>query len=555
MAVSASNVAASTVAALGVTETGQSRPTAACAAETAVIQQSLKKYIRWYPEDEVTGSNIHNFFSLTCNAARGQKVLVGLFYENYAIQSRSSFLEVLLADPLSQNSSQWYQHLQERSRVLNNLVVATETSQLNLPDAFRRTLREYNVPAPVLSGEQRPQYGDVLQPPQTAANDVALLEINSPDEVAKMAELCHFFVYVTADPSSLKDALPKAIQKKILLTVVDNSEYTPRSAEHTAVAIRSDLMQHIVKTDSACLLRGISELYQRGIDGASTYFEAVQSSNILEVRKYLLWYLRSENLRLWLLALIKTEISTNCVSVAHIDAVYSDLKLSTLVRCSDAMHTELQRDFVPRTNHFFRTKLVWYMLYLCNDNVEYALKDYFSTNFMPKSIDNYNYTKGQLVARLQEQKYAHYSETDCAQLQSPLHEFKRRLVDFRVSEEVQLAVYAVLASAFVHYQLPISVISVVGYLYFGVQPQTAAAIAALGWVIGFNRVSRDWLQFTAAWLARLYEDVRVVLARDCVEKGLMKELDLLYAAALNLVRIKRQVLDELNGSDVANGGT
>ncbi|RKP29559.1 hypothetical protein METBISCDRAFT_28146 [Metschnikowia bicuspidata] len=543
MAVSASNVAASTVAALGATETGQSHPAAACTADPAVIQQSLKKYIRWYPEDEVTGSNIHNFFSLTCNAARGQKVLVGLFYENYAIKSRSRFLEVLLADPLSEYSSQWYQHLQERSRVQNNLVAATETSQLEFPATFRRTLREYNVPAPVLSGEQRPQYGDVLQPPQTAANDVALLEINSPDEVAKVAELCHFFVYVTADLSSLKDALPKAIQKKILLTVVDNSEYTPRSAEHTAVAIQSDLMQHVVKTDSACLLRGISELYQRGIDGASTYFEAVQSSNILEVRKYLLWYLRSENLRGWLLALIKTEISTNRVSVAHIHAVYSDLKLSTLVRCSEAMHTELQRDFVPRTNRFFRTKFAWYMLYLCNDNVEYALKDYLSTNFMPKSIDNYNYTKGQLVARLQEQKYAHYSETDRAQLQSPLHEFKRRLVDFP------------LASAFVHYQLPMSVISVVGYLYFGVQAQTAGAIAALGWVLGFNRVSRDWLQFTAAWLARLYEDVRVVLARDCVEKGLMKELNLLYAAALNLARIKRQVLDELNGSDAANGGT
>lgn len=476
---------------------------------------------------------------------------MGIVYENESVQKSTNFLEVLLADPLSSGSQQWFESIQNRSRAQNNLIVhllALESHE-QLPDAFRRSICEFHVPCPLLLGGTRAKFSDAIPELNSVPNNVLFLEINKPEEVLKLIEICHFYIYVSADLSTLMDALPKQIQKKILLTVVDNTEFTPRSTEATRVVFRPEVAQHVVKINSSALLNGIQHFYKYDVQGASTYFESLQQSNILEVTKYCEWFLRTENLRTWLLDLIRTEISTNKISEARIESVYRDLKLQSLVECSKAMHAELQNEFIPQTNAFFSSKLNWWMLYFRNDNVEYTLKDYLSAHFMPKSIDSYNYLKGQLVARLQEQKFAHYAENDRTQLKNPLQEYKTNLINFRVPQEVQLAVYAALTTAFIYYQLPLTAISVLGYLFFSIQAQTATAIATLGWVLGFNKVSKDWHDFSRTWLATVYEEVRILLSRDCIENGLLKELNLRYEAAQDLAKIKRQVLNELTAAE------
>lgn len=458
---------------------------------------------------------------------------------------------MLLAEPLSSGSQQWFNELQNRSRTKNNLVVhlLAPDSHEKFPDAFRRSICELAVPSPLLCGETRAKYLEAIPQLDSVPNNVLFLEINKPDEVLKLIEICHFYIYVSADLSNLMDALPKQIQKKILLTVVDNTEFTPRSTEATPIVFRPEVAQHVVKINSLTLLNGIEHFFKYDVQGASTYFDSLQQSNILEVAKYFGWFLRTENLRAWLLALIKTEIATNKISEARIEAVYTDLKLQSLVECSRAMHAELQKEFVPQTDTFFASKLSWWMLYFRNDNVEYTVKDYLNTHFMPKSIDSYNYLKGQLVARLQEQKFAHYTENDRTQLKNPLQEYKTNLINVRVPQEIQLAVYAALSTAFVYYQLPLTAISILGYLFFGIQAQTAAAITTLGWVLGFNKVSKDWNDFSRTWLTSVYEEVRVLLSKDCIENGLLTELNLRYDAAQDLAKIKRQVLEELNAAE------
>lgn len=477
---------------------------------------------------------------------------MGIVYENEYIQNSSKILQVILADPLSAGSQTWYQQLENRSRIQNNLVChpTCEESHLQFPESFTRSIQLYKIPSPFLSGEMRSRFDSVLLPLNTVANNVLFLEINKPEEVAKLIDVCHFYIYVASDLSNSKGSLPKQIQKKILLTVVDNAEFTPRSTELTPIAFPQEVAQHVVKIDSSGLDLGIKYFYKYDVEGASKYFDSLQESNILEASKYFLWFLRTENLRDWLLSIIRTEISTNKISEARIEAVYNDLRLSSLVQCSNAMHAELQKDFIPLTDAFFKQKLSWWKLYLRNDNVEYALKDYLNQHFMPKSIDSYNYIKGQLVARLQEQKFANYTETDKTQLDNPLQVFKANLINNRVPSEVQLAVYAALVSALVYYQLPLSVISLLGYLFFGIQAQTAGAIAALGWVLGFNKVSKEWLEFTKLWLGQLYEEVRLVLSRDCINNGLLKELNMRYEAAQDLSRIKQQVVDDLEAAEL-----
>lgn len=520
------------------------------------IQNGLKNYIRWYPEDEVTGSNIENFLSLTRNESRPQDLLIGVVYENETVQKSSKLLLSFLADPLAGGSQIWFEQLESRSQKQNNLICHPKCKEreLQFPESFRRSIVRYSVPSPVLSGVTRSKFSSIFPPNETPAeNNIVFLEINKAEEVLKLIEVCHFYIYVTADLSLSKNTLPNHIQKKILLTVVDNTEFTPKSTEITPVVFRPDLSQHVVKINSVKLHQGIKYFYQYDVQGASQYFDSVQESNILHVSKYLLWFLRTDKLRKWLLALIKSEISTNRISESRIETVYHDLKLNSLEQSSSSMHSELQKEFIPKTNAFFKSKLSWWMLYFKNDNVEYALKDYFGANFMPKSIDSYNYTKGQLVARLQEQKFAYYSDTDKTRLDNPLQEYKSNLINYRVPEEVQQTVYTILVSALVYYQLPLSVLSIVGYLFFGIQAQTASAIAILGWVLGFNKVSKDWLDFTSSWLSELYEDARLVLLQDCLNKGLLKELNTRYEAAIDLAKIKKQVLDELDAADKQDG--
>lgn len=518
--------------------------------ELGLVQESLKKYIRWYPQDTVTCSNIDTFFALQRDTRIPHDLLVGLVYENENIRLNSKVLQTLLADPLASGSEAWYKKLCDRSATENNLVSpeARDAVQL-LPGAFLRTVNCFLVPAPML-GETRLQFPDLFAKTSSAANYMHVLEINRHSDVAKLVDVCLFYIYVTSDLSTLMDTLPKLVQKKILVAVVDNKEFTPRSTQSTAVTFLTEenVSNHVVKIDSLRLLAGIDEFYEKNIQAASQYFESVQASNILELAKLLSWYLRTENLRSWLFDIIRTEIGSNNLSETQIRAIYKDLELNTLVQGSQQMHLELQKDFMPRAQDFFRRKLRWWMLYLRNDNVEYMLKDFFSREFMPKSIESYSYLKGQLVARLQEQKFANYSKMDRLQLDNPLQSFKTDLINNRVPLEIQLVVYSSLVAALLYYQLPLSVLSLVGYTWLGILSQTSLAIAGLGWVLGFDHVLKTWHEFTKKWLADLFDQVRLVISQQCMDEGLLKELNSRFEGAQDLARIKRQVVEVLDAA-------
>lgn len=516
----------------------------------SLVQDSLKKYLRWYPQDTVTYSNIQTYLELKRNTNRTQSILVGIIYEAEAVRQSSKFLESLLADPLAAGNEKWFRDVEARSKKDNNLVAfkGAEHEELFLPGAFERTVARFELPSPVLSADYRQSFSEIFPAAESPANNLVVLEINRDADVSKLTDVCHFFVYVTSEFSTLMDGMPRHVQKKILLTVVDNGEFSPLSSESTAVTFdrTQEVTHHAIKINSKLSHHGINEFLQKDTAASSTYFDAVLNSNVLELAKFLLWFLRTENLRDWLFHVICTEIAANNLSDVRIKQVYDDLKLHAVAECSSGMHAELQQNLMPETTSFFRQKLRWWMLYWKNDNVEYMLKDYFSAHFMNRSIEGYNYVRGQLTARLQEQKYAVYS--DHLTVDNPLQAFKSKLINERLSTEVQPMVYSSLVSALMYYQVPISVLSLFGYLWFGIQGESAFALGLLGWVLGFNQVSREWDAFTKKWLSDLFEEVRLVIGKGCIDNGLLKELSTRYEEAKRLAEIKRQVLEELKAS-------
>ncbi|GEQ71173.1 hypothetical protein JCM33374_g4854 [Metschnikowia sp. JCM 33374] len=517
-----------------------------------LVQESLKRYLRWFPQDLATGSDIDTFFTLRRNLSRANNVVVGIIYENEKTRTSSNIIEALLADPLAGGSETWYRQLETRDKSENNIFTYKDQDVAqSLPEAFSRASHNIVSRSPVLDAETRPKFPSVLADQVSTPNYLQIVEVNKDEDVQKVADGCSFYVYVASDLSSLMATFPRHVQRKILLTVVDNQEYTPRSLETTPVpSLRdSEVTQHVVKVNSKALAHGIDAFYKLDTEAASQYFESIQASNMLEVSKLLSWYVRTENLRDWTFGLIKTEISTDTLSETQIRDVYDDLRLDTLVKGSRQMHEELQETFIPETEAFFRNKLRWYKLYFQNDNVEYAVKDFFSAHFMNKSIDSYNYLKGQLVARLQEQKFANYTENSRFQLNNPLQEYKANLINNRIPEEIQSVVYSSLISAFVYYQLPLSILSLVGYVWVGLDLQTSVALAGLGWMLGFNHVSKAWHEFTGTWLKTLFEDIRLVISKECMDEGLFKELNTRFEDAKELAKIKQLVISDLEAAN------
>ncbi|KAF3991729.1 hypothetical protein FT663_02602 [Candidozyma haemuli var. vulneris] len=511
------------------------------------ISDGLKKYVRWYPYDTVTYSTIQTYLGLRRNTSRSETILVGLLYESDEVRKTSRVIESLLADPLSSNNQEWYIPLTQRSREKNNLLSfkSPDPNQFTLPGAFERTVAKYDVPSPILSPELRRTYPEIFEASTSAPNGLSILEINRESDVHKLTDNCQFFIYVTSEFSTLMDNLPRHVQKKIMLTIIDNKEFSPSSAESTPVTFErsNNVTHHSIKINSKQAYEGIQLFLKEDTKAATEYFDSLQRSNIIEIGKFMSWYLRTENLTSWMFHVICTEIARNSLSETRIRQIYDDLKLNSLVECSASMHTELQKDLIPRTNNFFDRKLRWYMLYWKNDNVEYWLKDFFQGNFMPKSIESYNYVRGQLTARLQEQKFAAYS--DKIGVINPLKGFKRKLVNERIANEIQPVVYSCLALGFVYYQLPLTALSVLGYLFVGLQANTAFAIGLLGWVLGFNHVSREWDKFTKEWRKDLFEEVRLTISKGCVDDGLLKELDSRFEESRMLALIKQQVLEAL----------
>ena len=147
---------------------------------------------------------------------------------------------------------------------------------------------------------------------------------------------------------------------------------------------------------------------------------------------------------------------------------------------------------------------------------------------------------------MQQHEYAQYQNN--TEITNPLLKMKNDLVNERLMTEIQPVVYSSIGLAFVYYQLPLSILSFLAYQYFEFTSSSAIAIALLGWVVGFNQVSKQWEKFTYAWLQELYEDVRVCIGRDCIEEGLLKELNSRYNDERNILAIKNEILQGIKDS-------
>ena len=509
---------------------------------TTSLDEYLNLYKNQFPKDQATISAINNFQLLSKRRSEIQNIKIGIMYDNEEIRTNSKVLESLLSDPLAEGNKLWFDEISSRNKSeVNKFIYESQENENGVKQDENSEFHIYKIKSPILSSIYRSSYTETLDGTKpNVANEIEIIEVKNIQEPNDL----DFIINVTNSLSATlsNQSIPKSIQNKTLLTVIDNPEYSPSSIESSPVTFDIDNFEnHIIKVNSQLANSGTVDFLKYDTKVSDKFIDSIKNSNIYELCKAIGWYLRTDNLTKWKLSIIKHNLLTSNSSVQSLSSLYKEIQNDDIKSFIESVHSELQYDFIPKTDKFFRKSLSWWKLYLRNDNIEYDLKDYFSKNFMTKSIENFNYSKGLIVNKMKNGD-SNEESTSPSTLQNPLLNLKNEIINEKVSTEIQPHIYKIIGTALINYQLPISIISFLSYQYFDFSLNSAIALSLLGWIVGFNYVSKKWETITRNWLTTLYETIRLGLNRDCIENGLLKEANMKFEEELKFVTLKTEIL-------------
>ena len=462
---------------------------------------NLNNYQSSFPQDKALNKDITTLKQLISNKHEPQAFNIAVLYESPEVRRNSKIMEVLLADPLASNNQVWFERIRKRHG-LTKFFFGNFTK-----DLVDENHIECQIPSPLLSGLYRNTFHN--EPPKTP-NDLIIEEFDNFTQLENRIGDYMYVIYVTHQFYDISSNLPAPLKDRLLLQVIDNTEYSPANTELSPLSIEAGIQTHLIKINSNLAYDGIVQFIERDVHAADEYMESMTKSNVYELFKFIDHFLRTNILTSWYSAKVINSIQNKINKSNTAINEGSEVVKSEIAQFGQMVNSELQYEFIPQTTNFVQKKLSWWKLYYKNDNVEYDLKDFFSKHFMNKGIENYNFLRGKILSSDE-------------MVENPLLELKNEIVNRRVTLEVQPQVYSILTKAFIYYQLPISVIAALSYQFFEFSGNACIALFSLGWVLGFNQVSRDWINFMTKWMNQLFEEVRITVGSKCIDNGLLKE--------------------------------
>lgn len=462
---------------------------------------NLNNYQSSFPEDKALNKDITTLKQLISNIHEPQAFNIAVLYESPEVRRNSKIMEVLLADPLASNNQVWFERIRKRHG-LTKFFFGEYTNDLVDENDI-----ECQIPSPLLSGLYRNTFHN--EAPKTP-NDLIIEEFDNFTQLESRIGDYMYVIYVTRQFNDISSHLPVPVKDRLLLEVIDNTEYSPANTELSPLSIEAGIQTHLIKINSNLAYDGIVQFIERDVHAADEYMESMTKSNVYELFKFIDHFLRTNILTSWYSAKVINSIQNKINKSNTVINEGSEVVKSEIAQFGQMVNSELQYEFIPQTTNFVQKKLSWWKLYYKNDNVEYDLKDFFSKHFMNKGIENYNFLRGKILSS---------DEV----VENPLLELKNEIINRRVGLEVQPEVYSILTKAFIYYQLPISVIAALSYQFFEFSGNACIALFSLGWVLGFNQVSRDWINFMTKWMNQLFEEVRITVGSKCIDNGLLKE--------------------------------
>ena len=134
---------------------------------------------------------------------------------------------------------------------------------------------EFKVPSPILNSMYRPSY--MKSTDEEISNDIEIWEINDKAQLVDNPKMCHFYINVTRNFTTTIQEYSKLLQNHILLTVVDNTEYSPSSTESTPISIdmTAENNQHIIKINSQLSFHGINQFLKYDTEVSTQYLQSL----------------------------------------------------------------------------------------------------------------------------------------------------------------------------------------------------------------------------------------------------------------------------------------
>lgn len=399
------------------------------------------------------------------------------------IGSKKTLLDTVLADPFATDQS-WYDQLLERPK---NVV-------LKYSNDFEISEKVYNIPAPVLS-----------------THNLELIEL---ENLGQYNDGCHLYLNFanSVDP------------KWPTYELQDEDVEIPGTNE----------------INSKLAYEAISLLKESPLN-STTYTKLYNASNFPHFNNTLNKLLISESVITKLYKSIVKNLQTQNIhySMTLEELDFKDLRIKEYIsQWSESAHREFQTSFQPFVTKFEAEQLAWWKLYYKNDDIETILINMLNSGFLNDSLKNFSYVKGQIDS------FSSFSEKNEEKLekisskldQNALTQLKNQIIEEDLIP-IQNKVIKLLVLNFVGLQLPVALVSAGGYFLYGFSFYSMFGLGSLGLVLGFNNISKKWLEIITQFKTNLFEKTRL---------GILKTNEQLYthwSAKYDLE--KTQILDRL----------
>lgn len=436
------------------------------------------------------------------------------------IGSKSSLLNTILSDPFASNQD-WFEEFKTRENKSSTLT--------KYSDNFQRIDNVWGIPSPFLNPNKR--------------KGLEFLEIKDID----CNDGCHF--YLSFEDNLLNDSIRNwsiyswndinSIDlKKLNLDEIDQINLP----KLTINQINSEISEFAI------------ELLRKSPKNSPIYTKLTEPSNILSFIKIIDNLIEKKdliNLNLFnsILNNIETQLIKNSLNLNELNEKNVQI-LKFINNWNELTHNEFQHKFKPFVNNYERKNLSWWKLYFKADEIKIILKKMFDTQLLNDSLKNYSYIKGQIDSfssfPTSNQKFEFNKELKSLPIENSLTKIKNELIENDASD-LQLKAIKLIAINLCSIQFPIVLLSILGNNLYNFSNYSMIGLGSLGLVIGFNRVSKNWVKLIEDWKSDIFEKIRLSINDE--NKELINDWEIVYLKEQEKLKEREDIIKSLKDID------
>ncbi|KAH3667539.1 hypothetical protein WICMUC_005326 [Wickerhamomyces mucosus] len=381
------------------------------------------------------------------------KIRIGL------IGSKPSLLNSLLIDPFESDLNWYHNHLIKRSSNENNVIKYSSKFVDNSDSNI------FAIPSPFLLDK-----------------NIEFLEINNNETIELNDNVSFYLTFNKTFQNLIQINYPNYLFK---------DENFPQNQYLNFNEINSNLYDELINS------------LQKSSENSIIYSKLYPYTNIKQFIENLNNFIEISDLRLSesILLNLNLELNNN-QSINQLNL--KDIKIkSNLLNYSENLNHQFQQKFKSELSKFDRDYLNLWNLYEINQSFKNFL--FNDCKFLQNSIKQYSYIKGQIDDL----------DSQSSQLNdNQLIQLSEEIVEKDLIELEKFGSNLILKN-FLQLQLPIVIISSLGYFIFNYSSYSMIGLGLFGILLGLNNILQKWIKFVQIWLNdKILENFRIGILKN-----------------------------------------